>query len=172
MPATDQQNAWILRVLGVMAGEQRLATPANGAAASASLAELGLGVVDIWVSARDAFREATEAVNVQVSELQGALRDTYDPALQDIAELGLNALTRNTRVPLLTAIMEVGNGSPEQLKKSAPKLTNAIAAFRAVLTADPRIAACDNNPFAVQVAIVDTYAGALGQLEYAVSLAA
>lgn len=158
MAATAEQDDWIYRVLGVDA--------VDGPAPS--LAELGLDVSDVWSSAREAFNRASDEVDGQVTALQAALREDADPELDDIAELGLNAMTGSTRVPLQAALMDAGSGDAARLQKASPKLRSAIRAFRSALKSDPRIAACDDNPFGVDVSIRDTYESALDQLEYAI----
>lgn len=165
MPGTDEQNQWIGRVLGIELGGDQ-----GSESAPLDLDELGLSVMEVWGAARDSFRAATEEVDGQIRELQAALRESDDMDLQEIAEFGLNALTGNTRVPLLAALQEA-SGGVTQLKESAAKVKKAIADFRNQLNSEPRVAACDDNPFGVTVAIVDTYEGALDALEHAVSLA-
>jgi hypothetical protein len=76
--------------------------------------------------------------------------------------------SNDTRVPLMAALQGGGNGSQTQMTAAAPKLSKAIADFRANLAAEPRIAARDDNPFGLPVAIRDTYERALDQLEDAV----
>ncbi len=171
------QAAWVERVLGL-----RPNTPAATEASpgdldvdpeteKAELRALGLDLADVWQGAAAAFRAATDAVNEQIKQLQAALRETDDPDLHDIADSGLNALTANTRVPLMTAIQEAGAATPPQLKAAAPKVLKAVAAFRAQL-ASPEVMACDANPFGVDVAVGETFSGALDQLAYAARLAA
>lgn len=178
--ANKDQAAWVERVLGLRLN----APPMTGAIAAspeapdvdptaekAELRSLGLDLADVWQGAVEAFRTATDAVNEQIKQLQAALRETDDPDLHDIADSGLNALTANTRVPLMTAIQEAGAATPPQLKAAAPKVLKAVAAFRAQL-ASPEIMACDANPFGVEVAVGQTFSGALDQLAYAARLAA
>ncbi len=166
--ANQQQDEWVQRVLGVGVAPGE----ADDDEVDLSPAALGLDASDLWKAATQAFQKATETVDGQITALQAALRQEMDPELDKISELGLNALTRNTRVPLMSALMEAGDGSGDRLKSAAPKLEKAIAAFRSVLGTDPKIAAADNNPFDVEVAIRTTYASVLDQLEHAVKLAA
>ncbi len=167
--ASQQQNEWVQRILGVAM------TQAGGdddEDVDLSPTALGLDASDLWKAATQAFRTATETVDGQIGALQAALRQEMDPELDKISEFGLNALTRNTRVPLMAALTEAGDGSGERLKSAAPKLEKAIAAFRSVIATDPKIAAADNNPFDVEVTIRSTFAGVLEQLERVVKLAA
>lgn len=134
------------------------------------LKSLGLDLPALWEGAVEAFNAATETVNGQIAELQAALRETDDADLHDIAEFGLGALTENTRVPLMAAIMEGGKGSPAQLKKAAPKLIKAVGAFRDRLKSE-EVRACDANPW-VPTSIALTFSEALGQIERAAKMAA
>jgi hypothetical protein len=174
--ANEEQAAWVERVLGIRLDAlptlDELDDPeVDPTAEKAELQELGLEVADLWQGAVQSFRAASDEVNKQIQQLQAALRETDDPDLHDIAEFGLNALTGNTRVPLMAAITEAGTGSPEQLRAAAPKLLKAVGAFRARL-ASPEVRACDSNPFGVDMAIEQTFTGALDQLAYAARLAA
>ncbi len=161
----DPKTEWLQRVLGVSVMQDAPAEEEDMGPEA-----LGLDVSDMWQAATDAFRSATATVDSQITGLQSALRQETDPELDQIAELGLNALTRNTRVPLMAALMEAGDGSGERLKAAAPKLRKAIDSFRSVLSSDPKIAACDDNPFEVEVTIVETYSEALDQLDDALAL--
>ena len=129
MPASDEQNAWTRRVLGVSLPQ------AGGAGAEYDLDDLGLDMADLWKAARTAFDRANADVDRQIAALQVELRQSNDEELEEIADSGLNALTGNTRVPLVAALIEAGPGDPAQVRAAAPKLTRAIAAFRAHIEA-------------------------------------
>lgn len=168
MPASLEKNAWVTRVLGVqVASESETAEEEFGA----DLDELGLDVSDIWKAARSAFDAATESVDAQIKLLQQELSSSDDYELEEIAEFGLNGLTGNTRVPLLAALQEAGDGSKELLQSAGPKIEKAAQAFIGQLSSDPRVAACDENPFGVDLAIAATYQGAIEQLLDAVRAA-
>lgn len=92
MAANQAQNGWIARVLGV--------TP--GAAA--------LGSTDarrMWESARAIWFDASKRADAQLAALQGVLRASDDEELRQIADMGLNAVTGNHKVPLLAAIQDI-----------------------------------------------------------------
>ncbi|HLY55489.1 MAG TPA: hypothetical protein VKS60_08035 [Stellaceae bacterium] len=166
-----EKTAWVERVLGVKSGGESEEPELDVEGETAELKAMGLEVSDIWLSAVEAFEAATEEANGQISQLQAALRETDDIDLHDIADSGLNALTENTRVPLMAAIRDAGAGGPVQLKKAAPKILQTVEAFRAQL-ASPQVQACDNNPFGVQVSFGATFSDALDQLAHAAKLAA
>lgn len=174
--AREDQAAWVQRVLGMRMDAlptiDEIDDPdVDPEAEKAELKELGLEIADVWQGAVAAFRAASAEVDEQIRQLQAALRETDDPDLHDIADSGLNALTGNTRVPLMAAIQDAGNGSSEQLKAGARTVLKAVGAFRTQL-ASPEIKACDRNPFGVEVALDATFSGALDQLAYAARLAA
>ena len=168
-----EKTAWVERVLGVKSGgtgeDEEPELDVEGE--TAELKAMGLEVSDIWLSAVEAFEAATEDANGQIRELQAVLWQTDDLDLHDIADRGLNAMTENTRVPLMAAILDAGSGSPVMLKKAAPKILAAVQAFRTQL-ASVQVSVCDNNPFGVQMTFEDTYSGALDQLAHAAKLAA
>lgn len=165
MTAETNQNEWVFRVLGVQSPQQ------EDEEFEAELEEVGLDLSDIWEAARSSFESATESVNGQISALQSALRASEDDELVEIAEFGLNGITGNTRVPLQAALMEAGSGSKENLIAAAPKIEKAAQAFINQLATDPRVAACDDNPYGVPMSIYDTYNGAIQEVLTAVRLA-
>ncbi|HET6608309.1 MAG TPA: hypothetical protein VFG62_16655 [Rhodopila sp.] len=156
MAATEAQKNWVVRVLGVKPAG---ATPSSQ----------GGNVTERWRAARAAWQDAIETVDGQISALQKVMRDSDDEALEEIAEYGLNALTRNHKVPLMAAMMEIGAGSAESLAKSGAKALAAARAFRTHIESDERVAACDENPGGVQVSIRNTLGPALAQIEAALS---
>jgi hypothetical protein len=165
MPASAKQHEWVSRVLGIKVGAvSKSETGAAEEEFGADLGDLGLDVSDLWHAARKAFDAATASVDAQISALQHELRISEDYELEAVAEFGLNGLTRNTRVPLLASLLEVGDGSKANLQSAAPKIAKAAQAFMSQLSSDARIAACDQNPFGIDVAIVATYQGAIVQL--------
>ena len=175
MAGSESQIDWVFRVFGIRLDAlptlDEIDDPDFDAETErAELQEMGLDISDVWESAVDAFERATEEADVQIRALQEALRETDDPDLHDIADSGLNALTGNTRVPLMAAIVEA-NGGPVKLKAAAPKVLKAVGAFRQQLGSE-QVQACDRNPFDVEVSLAQTYAGALDQLAHAARLSA
>lgn len=172
MPANDDQIQWVFRILGIEIGAQgETEAEETEEEFGADLDELGLDVSDIWHAARNAFEAAAASVDAQISALQRELRNSEDYELEEIAEFGLNSLTNNTRVPLQAALIEAGDGSKAKLRSAGPKIEKAAQAFLSQISGDPRVAACDDNPFGVDIAIVDTYQGAVEQLLDAVKAA-
>lgn len=149
-PSSETQNAWVERVLGVT---RKSATSAPGNA------------TERWRAARGAWGDAIEAVDGQIEKLAQALRATGQPILKEIADVGLNGVTKNHKVPLMAALMEIGGGAPESLAKSGRKALALAQAFRQHIETDARIAACDNNPLNIAVSIRGTLGPALAGLE-------
>jgi hypothetical protein len=160
--ATSEEKAqWIHRVLGIT-------MPAQGGPGG------GKGALPTWQAACGAWRDANDAVNVQINALRAGILAAaksgdgdaakYAKALADIAEKGLNAITEDHRVKLQAAVMEIGAGNAEAMKKSGAKTLASIQTFQAFLDRSEKIAACDANPFGVPVAIRATLGPALRQL--------
>jgi hypothetical protein len=158
---------WIYRVLGFTVPER----PPGGSN----------GARPTWQAALDAWRQANDAVNVQIDALRTGLLDAaksgendadeYADELVDIAEKGLNAITEDHRVKLQAAVLQIGAGNREAVNKSGAKTLASIQAFQALLDRSEKIAACDANPFGVPVAIRGTLGPALRQLAAALETA-
>jgi hypothetical protein len=131
-----------------------------------SLAEFDLQPIEVWDAARGEFDSAVETVDRQISELQSFLATSNDDELEYIAELGLNAMSKDTRVPLMAALLEAGRGNANKVASATGKLLSKVAAFRTNLT-NPVVEACDQNPFGVTMSVRATYEGALDQLAHA-----
>jgi hypothetical protein len=157
MAATEAQNSWVARVLG-------MTLPASATPSS----ERG-NLTERWRVARAAWQDAIEAVDGQIAALQKVMRDSGDETLEEIAEYGLNGVTKGHKVPLMAAMMEVGAGTPDALVKAGPKALAAAQAFRKHIESDERVAACDDNPGGVAVTIRGTLGPALAQIEAALT---
>ncbi len=141
------KQAWIERVLGIDLDDEEPDTE-----------------IPDWATARGAWREASEAVDKQISGLQKALRDTGDPELVQIAEFGLNAMTDGYKTSLTAALLELGDAGPTASPAAAQKALSAVEGLRSAISEDPRVAACDSNPSGVQVSIRATLFPALDGL--------
>jgi len=152
---TEQQRAWVTRVLGVdLTAKTQDSTPVS------------------LTAAREAYEAASDLVNGQIAKLQSELRKSTDAELREISEFGLNGVTGNHRVPLRAVLMEIDYGGPTALKKSGPKALKIVQSFRAHLDQDEKVEACDENPFGVAVSIRSSLGGALAQMERALAAAA
>jgi hypothetical protein len=140
MSDTAKQD-WVTRVLGIRFGG---AGPDPEAVKAASMA---------W-------REASEAVDAQISKLQAMLKADDDEEMQEIAEFGLNGLTSGHEVAVTAALIGAQRGNAADV----PKLAAAAREFQRFLETDERIEACDENPFGVPIDIRGQLLPALGQL--------
>jgi hypothetical protein len=140
---------WVRRVLGV-------SVPGAAPAAAAPAAD--------WRTAREGFRDATEAVDDQITVLAAAMRASGDEIMEAIADRGMNALTAGHKVKLMAAIMDVGSGDRAAMLKAGPKTIAMARQFQDHIESDERVAACEDNPFGVALTIRATLGPALATL--------
>jgi hypothetical protein len=115
-------------------------------------------VLPVWMQAKD-------SVNDQISRLQTAFRNSRHPLAQDIADKGLNGITRRLQVGLQAALMEYDAASAEQLAAAAARLRSAMVAMRQFLDSDAVLPMLEKNPYGVMVAIRSTLGSALDSIE-------
>jgi hypothetical protein len=137
------------------------------------------GSVNGWKAARQAWLDANDAVNDQLNALRAAVivrakdEPDYAEALKEIADKGLNGVTGNQRVALMTALAALGDGSPGDLRgPGGTKAVQQIATFRNFIATSDQIRVCDANPFQVPVSIRATLSPALDGLASALGAAA
>lgn len=140
------------------------ATPAQ---ANESTGSPGSEFWPAWEKARDAWRDAMETVNQQLEKLRVQLVSTDDPDLKQIAEFGLNAITKDHRVPLEAALLDLDRARGGDASKAVAAAREHVVDFRDHLDTDERVEACDDNPFDVTVTIQKSLDGALAELEQA-----
>lgn len=153
MPAAEAQDEWVRRVLG--ADLARDANPTDTSLTAAS---------DAWQAARDAYQASLAAADAQLAALARELQASEDDDLEEIGASELDTLMEANRAAVLAALRSVGMGQAAALRAGAPAILAAVAAFRQQLDDDPRIAACDANPFGVRVALRVTLSTALAAL--------
>ena len=126
----------------------------------------------LWAAAKQAWIDATDTVDAQISKLQSKLLAEDDKTLKGIAEFGLNAVTKNLKVPLLTAIRNVdGASNPESRAKEVAAAKKTVDQFQKHIETDEAVLVIDQNPFQVPVTIRQSMGGALTQLAQALSAA-
>ncbi len=155
MPETEMsgKNDWILRVLGV-------AVPVAGGGGKATVpGDFG----DRWAKVRQQWQDASDAVDAQIAKL----RDEPDEELQSIAEFGLNAVTGGHKVPLMAAMRELNAAATAE---TIADTKDIVDDFIEHLQSDIRVAACDENPFKVQVSVRSTLGTALQAMAVALTL--
>ncbi len=118
-------------------------------------------------AARDAWQQASDAVDTQIGALQSALRASDDEELREISEFGFNGITGNFKVPLMAALQSATGNPPAP--DAVGKLKAIVTQFRAHIETDERVEACDANPFGVSVSIRSTLGAALAQMEQALA---
>jgi hypothetical protein len=152
------QREWVERVLGVRVGSGATTSPTGD-------------FKQQWQQSFAAFRDAIETVDKQMEALGGACRQTDDPWLVNIADLGLPAVTGNYKTPLMAACLEVAGASADKVAGAADKVRSAVANFAQHIATDPQVAGCDGNPFGVAVSIRATLGPALKSLNDTLRLA-
>lgn len=117
-----------------------------------------------WKAATEAWVAAVDTVDEQINTLASALRQTGDPELEEIADLGLSGVSAaNIRVPLQVAIQEVGSSTGPDRAKQAATAREKVSEFIAHLD-DERVTVCDDNEWA-PTSIKATLAPALENLD-------
>ena len=124
-----------------------------------------------WPKSFSAWRNAVETVDQQMGALGAACRQSEDPWLARIADLGLPAVTANFKTPLMTACLEVSAAPADKVAGPAAKARAAVANFAKHIASDPQVAGCDSNPFGVSVSIRGTLGPALKSLNDTLRLA-
>lgn len=106
-----------------------------------------------WALAKEVWEEAVAEVRDQMNELQNLLVGAEDEDLPQIGEFGLNAVTQSHLVPLRAALMELDATGADRLKTAAKRVQNLVVAFRKHIETSPKVQACEENPFGVNVSI-------------------
>ncbi len=137
-------------------------------AAMAGHADSDTDPIDLADALAD-WSDAIEAVDAQLETLAQGLRQTKIPALMDIAQFGMNAITKDMKVPLMAALMEIRSGSRDALEKNGAQALLLVRGFRKHIDSDPRVAACELNPLDIDVSIRTTLRPALDGLASALA---
>ena len=113
----------------------------------------------------DAWNDARDIVNGQISKLQAKLRQANDPDFAYIAEYGLNGITKRLQVGLQAALMEFDNASGDNREKARARARAAIKEFDSFLASDKVVAVLEENPFGSPVTLQSTLGRALNRIE-------
>lgn len=153
MPVNAEQARWMGEVLGVNAVAADTADDAPD--------------MRRWKAVRSIWDRASADAQQQLGELRKSLGRSDDPELQAIAETELKDLTKRVDVPLESALDAIaGAGLPPE-PRTIDAARRAVDRYLEHLTSDPRIAACDANPFGTSVQLADTLIPALEELDAA-----
>jgi hypothetical protein len=143
--------------------EALLSSTKGGAAAEAAQRS--------WQAAVAAYREASDTVDAQISQLQVKLRGSGDRELEQIADKGLNGVTGNFKVPLLAVLRDIESASAEARPAHSRRAAEIAAGFLKHIESEATVAVCDTNPLA-PVSIRATLGPALRGLARAAAAAA
>ena len=136
MPGTSDDNDWIARVLGIAVDPLPPDAPLQ---------------LRRWSAVKDIWFQASSRVDQQISALQVALRASDDPEYQEIADLGLQGVTGNFKVPLMAALHDIDRAGGAPDAGAVRKLRQIIGGFIDHLANDPRVEAVDDNDLGVPV---------------------
>ena len=114
-----------------------------------------VSLLAIWLAAK-------ETVDIGLGRLQAVLREFGDPELDQIAELGLNAVTDKSSVGLMVALREADAAGTDLAARA--RLAKAIQSYRSFLKENTIVQLIDANPFGVSLSLKATLGGALDSL--------
>jgi hypothetical protein len=115
--------------------------------------------LSVWIDAKD-------LVGERISQLQSKLRDTKHPLFIEIADKGLNSITKRLQVGLQASLMDYDKAStPEAKAKFKSAALSQLASFRTFVQGNAAIRLIDENPLGVKADIRSTLAGAFDSIE-------
>jgi len=143
--ATQEQAAWVQRVLGVwtasdVPGQQD--GPPDAAAVQMEPAEL-LAL----------FRNSKDEVDEGLSELQAEMRKTADVDMIRVADYGMFGMTDGEGVGLMKALFELRAATPDKQPAALAAAGKAASAYKKKVFEHTLIDLVDRNPFGVEVGI-------------------
>jgi hypothetical protein len=153
---TDEQRAWVQRVLGIgfdAEDDEDLADIAEDTQ-TPPLAIPGQPLMPLWVAAK-------EDLDGDIDTLQRALRADGDEGLLQIAEYGLHRVTEGNSVKLMAALRDADSLKTEDAVATA---YDAVRAFQTFLAASPGVDIIEDNPVDVNVPVRAKLGAALDQL--------
>ncbi len=132
--------------------------------------ELGVDVsppveLDDTVPILQIWRDAKEAVDVNLSRLQTALRLSETDLGATVADVGLAPFTRGLQVKLVAALMDYEHSGAGDRAAAASGVRAATASLREKLQGERVFRLLDSNPFGVPLAIRATLTGALNEID-------
>jgi len=145
--ATQEQGAWVFRVLGVWTSTD---TAGSGAAPQAP-ATPGKKLPPGELLAL--FRDAKDEVDIGLNKLQAALRATEDEDLIRIADYGMYGMTNGEGVGLMKALFELRGATPDRQEAASKAARAAASAYKAAVFKHVLVDLVDRNPFGVEVGI-------------------
>lgn len=152
MPLSNTQREFVEKFLGVV--------PDKAASTDARDAEK-LDPLSRW-------REGKERADQSIAALQQALKHQNIPALNRIADFGLNGLSDRNQTSLMKALFEFSNADPKSRKEEGQRLSEQVSAYRKMIETDEVLQLCENNPFGLSVDIRGPLLSALDHIEKAI----
>lgn len=157
------KRAWLLKVLGIdLAAREDEGTEAEWTEEAEDTDAPPADPLAIWT-------EAKEQVDAGLNALIRVMQAEESPTLQRIAGFGLFGLTQGQTVALNKALREYQASAGPARAAAAKQVQAAAQSYRALLTGRPVFAKLDDNPFGIEVGLVDRLGGALARIESAVS---
>ena len=115
------------------------------------------------------WQDGKDRADKSISALQQVLKGNSIPALNRIAEFGLNGLSGRNQTALMKALFDYSRAGADTRDTAAKQLSEQVSAYRGMLNGDAAIALCENNPFGVAVDIKGPLLGALDRTERAIA---
>jgi hypothetical protein len=158
-------TAGLAQLRNLLAAAAKAAADAQGKAAPATPgAPQAGGKQQMGDDLLATFRDAKDEVDAGLNKLQEALRETEDPDMLRIAELGLYGLTgeRGLTVGLTRALLDLRSAAPDARAAKMKAARDAATAYKtAVLAEGAMVDLVDKNPFNVTVGIRSKLVAAL-----------
>lgn len=153
--ATQDQGAWVYRVLGVwtavgdapQGAEPHTAPATPGSTAPAP--EGHLAPAELLAL----FRDAKEEVDTGLNELQKKMRETENEDMIRVADYGMYGMTSGEGVGLMKALFDLRAAAPDRRDAMAKAARDAAAAYKAAVFKHKLVDLVDRNPFGVKVGI-------------------
>jgi hypothetical protein len=96
-----------------------------------------------WQKAKATWQRALEIVDTQLDAVRAGMVATGDPDFLRIADLGLPALTRHHKTPVMASLMDVDRSSGDARGAACQRARQAVAAFQAHVQVEPKLKALD-----------------------------
>lgn len=114
-----------------------------------------------WQQAKSAWRDANDEVDAQIDKLQTHCRTSGNSLLEQLAEFGLNAVTKDIKVRFQAALFEFDQ---TPVAAAATALRNEVDRYLSFLAGDAAVRLFDENVLGVPVSIRATLTPPLTEL--------
>lgn len=162
---TDQQDEWILRVLGVpvnvlIATHRKIRRiPVRGRARRpGAVRYASTYCVKLWDS-------AVEAAIADTGLLADALEETGDPSLKAIANACVPAIRARLSSEIVPTLCALDKAPPERQEAARSAAREVIRQFKERIGTEPLISLLEANPQGVRVSARQSLVGALDRID-------